>query len=70
MSTLVRGRRNRTNAERAWGMGDKEGLKNMAVSFYKNLFTEDQLVGKSFMMRCYPPLLEDAHQRLQAEFSI
>lgn len=72
-STLVRQRRNRIvslqDNSGAW-VEDKKELINMAVDYYKGLFTSEHSGGEDFMRGCFPPLSDHVRRRLDEGFAL
>lgn len=51
-------------------MDDSAQLKELAVDFYRKVFTSDPSSGGQFMRGCFPPLSAMAKGILEKEFSI
>lgn len=73
LSTLIRRRQNRIesllNTDDIW-VKDKEELKGLTVSFYKNLFSAEQASGGvAFVMGKFLPINNDQSNGLEMKFS-
>lgn len=55
------------NEDGEWVEG-KENLKNMALSFYYDMFSLDPSTGGEFIKGHFPHLSEDVRSKLEAEF--
>lgn len=48
---------------------DEAKLKDLAVEFYRSLFTSKKVSGRQFMRGCFPTLSDAATGMLEARFS-
>lgn len=49
---------------------DAEQLKNLAVAFYRELFTTDPRAGEEYMKGCFSPLSDGMKHRLEEDFTM